>query len=610
MQPPYMTANLRVPLTRFATFLYALGAVAYGVKESGFSYLLLPYYTQALGVPPQQVSIALAMGFVADAVTDPIIGQLTDATRTKLGRRHPWMYASVAPAICFTLLLWRPPPSLDASGLFWWLLFMAVAVRSSLTMYEIPSTSLIPELTDDYDERTKLVAIRNFFGYIGGIAMLVTTNAVFLTESSPGANDPLAQPAGYRAYSTAAVVVITASILICAGGTHAYIPHLRAAPPRQPCSGWRMGRELREAISTRSFGAIFGASLLFGLASGVSSNLTQIILIYFWGLNPKGVALLIASFVVSAVASLALAPLATRRCGKRRGALLFGLMGVCLAPLPVLVRLLCPSCLPANGSAALLALLLVFNAVDFTFMVSMQITIQSMVADLVEDAELRNGRRAEGIVRAAARPNLTPHSPHSLPALPPPPLANSFAPSFAHSFVIPSLTHSLTRSPSRTPAAPQFFAASTFGRKAVTAFGTIGAGMILHASGFDADDPTSATRLARLYVPVVMTANLLGVVVLSRYRIDRAMHTHNVEALSRMAADSDTKRLAPTSAPSSCDHTPPGTPLDGVITPTRPCTEGNASTELVVLHASTKLSAYSSTCHPDPDAESATVDQV
>jgi GPH family glycoside/pentoside/hexuronide:cation symporter len=173
----------RQRLSNATTAAFAIGALPYGIKESGFSGLLLPYYNQTLGVPALWVSIALALGLLVDAVTDPIVGFLSDATRTRCGRRHPWMYASVAPAIFFTLLLWRPP-SLSTQGLSCWLLVMAVATRTSVTLYEIPSTALMPELTDNYDRRTRLLSARFFCGYFGAISTLSLAYAVLLRPAA------------------------------------------------------------------------------------------------------------------------------------------------------------------------------------------------------------------------------------------------------------------------------------------------------------------------------------------------------------------------------------------------------------------------------------------
>src|SRR5688572_12822755 len=78
---------------------YGLGSIAYGVKDQGFQALLLIYYNQVLGLPAIMVSTALMLALVLDAFIDPVVGQVSDNWRSRLGRRHPFMYFAAAP-IC------------------------------------------------------------------------------------------------------------------------------------------------------------------------------------------------------------------------------------------------------------------------------------------------------------------------------------------------------------------------------------------------------------------------------------------------------------------------------------------------------------------------------
>ena len=68
---------------------YGFGSVAFGVKDNGFSYMLLLFYNQVIGLPATLVGLALMISLVFDAVIDPMIGQFSDNLRTRWGRRHP-----------------------------------------------------------------------------------------------------------------------------------------------------------------------------------------------------------------------------------------------------------------------------------------------------------------------------------------------------------------------------------------------------------------------------------------------------------------------------------------------------------------------------------------
>ena len=70
-------------------------SMAYGIKDNAFAYLLLIYANNCLGVPGYLSGGALAIALLWDAVTDPVLGHWSDKSNTRLGRRHPFMYASL-----------------------------------------------------------------------------------------------------------------------------------------------------------------------------------------------------------------------------------------------------------------------------------------------------------------------------------------------------------------------------------------------------------------------------------------------------------------------------------------------------------------------------------
>jgi GPH family glycoside/pentoside/hexuronide:cation symporter len=160
-------------------YFYGFGSVAFGVKDNGFSYFLLIFYNQVMGLPSATVGLAIMVALVVDAFMDPIVGQISDNWRSKWGRRHPFMYASALPVAASYLLLWNPP-ALSHEALFFYLIVVAVLIRSFISCYEIPSSALAAELTTEYDERTKLLSVRYLFGWIGGLAMYFAALRIFL----------------------------------------------------------------------------------------------------------------------------------------------------------------------------------------------------------------------------------------------------------------------------------------------------------------------------------------------------------------------------------------------------------------------------------------------
>ena len=82
----------------FARFFYGFGSIAYGVKDIAFRTYLLWYYNYIIGAPPALVSAAIMVALIFDAISDPIIGQISDQLRTRWGRRHPYMFLAVVPS--------------------------------------------------------------------------------------------------------------------------------------------------------------------------------------------------------------------------------------------------------------------------------------------------------------------------------------------------------------------------------------------------------------------------------------------------------------------------------------------------------------------------------
>jgi len=122
-------------------------------------YFVLVYYSQVLGLSPELAGLALGVGLIFDAVSDPLVGYLSDNTKSRLGRRHPWLYASVLPLSITYFLLWNPPASVQGDmNLFVFLVSCNVALRVSWTLFLIPAYALVAEITSDYEERTRLLS--------------------------------------------------------------------------------------------------------------------------------------------------------------------------------------------------------------------------------------------------------------------------------------------------------------------------------------------------------------------------------------------------------------------------------------------------------------------
>ena len=476
---PVPMSSIPVKKVDLSTRLYyGFGAVANGAKSNGFNYLLLFYYSQVIGLRADLVSIGIMIALVFDAISDPLIGYVSDNFHSKWGRRHPFMYAAGLPVAIAYYFLWAPP-NLDQTGLFLYLVCMAVLIRTLITFYDIPATALVAELTEDYDQRTELVSLRFFFGWWGGLTMAVMNYLVFLPEEKGG----LEYVEGWTHYGLMASVLIFISIYVSALGTHRHIPYLKKPPAKKPFSVRKTARELQETLTNRSFFALFLSALLQAVAVGVSASLSIYFSRHFWEFTSTQIGYMNLPYFFSALFALSIAPRVSRWLGKKVGGMAILGMAFTLAPVPYVLRIM--GWFPENGTDALFWTLMALNTVDVTLFICAASLLAAMIADVVEDSEVKTGRRSEGI----------------------------------------------------------FFAANTFAQKAVNGLGVIVAGQILAYIQFPTRakpgdvPPETLSDLVYIYVPVLLFFYMLSLLVLAMYRINRERHAENLRRLaeSRMA---------------------------------------------------------------------------
>ncbi|MGF1456987.1 MAG: MFS transporter [Alphaproteobacteria bacterium] len=457
---------------------FGLGAVAAGVKTSAFDFFLLIFYSQVIGLDARLVGLALLITLVCDAVSDPMVGYWSDNLRSSWGRRHPFMYSAAIPVSLSFFLLWNPPEGASQQTLFWYVLGLAIIIRTAITFYETPSQALIPDLTPDYNERTSLYSIRYFFGWTGANALVVLMFfflfPLFATEAVP---DGRFNRNAYELFGIIGSVLIFIAILVSSVGTHARIMHLKPAPPARRMTVRLVFAEIFETLAERSFIALFIAAMFGAIASGLASGLSLYFFTYFWGFSDVETGLLFLGTFIAAAIGLVLAPIVTKTIGKKRGAMIVGLVAFLGAPMPIMLRLI--DVLPPNDTSFIFWFVAITNVIDVGLIICFQILFNSMVADLVEQSELKTGRRSEGV----------------------------------------------------------FTASVTFIRKSVQGFGVLAASFVLALAQFPTGGDTSQVsqetiwRLGAYYVPTILFFWLTMIAVISTYQIDRETHEDNLRRL-------------------------------------------------------------------------------
>lgn len=255
------------------------------VVESGYlvvNTFVFFYYTAVLGLSGSLVGLAVAISMALDAAADPLIGSWSDSLRSRFGRRLPLMLLG-APLTMLTMgLLFSPPAGLGVVLLFGWLTLTKMAVRAFASLYNIPYYALGGEMTDDYVERTRLVAYRLLAGIVTTVAIMAVATMVFFAGEGG-----LQRPERYPPFGwTIGAGVLVVALICCAGVWR----HAVALPqPKDAPAGLlkRLPGELAEVFRNRSFLVLFFSLLVFSSSAGAHQALNNHAYVFVWQLRPE-----------------------------------------------------------------------------------------------------------------------------------------------------------------------------------------------------------------------------------------------------------------------------------------------------------------------------------
>ncbi|MBZ6379836.1 MFS transporter [Pacificimonas flava] len=497
-RPNDQAAEQPPPLSRGTKLAYGAGAIANGVKNVAFAAYLMFFYNQVVGISAAIVSAAIALTLVIDAFFDPMLGRWTDMTKSRWGRRHPFIYGAAAPTALFFAIVWFPPTGMTDGQTGLWIFVTSILTRVSISSFEIATQAMIPELTERYTERTKLFSLRYWFLYIGqyGFAAFCLLTFFKATEEFPKGQ---LNPDSYLGFALLGSALIFTAMIVCGLGTHNRIPWLRQRDERaaRPTVLTHL-KEMGAAFRNRAFLAIFAFGVLKFTAIGLYSATALYFQTYLFGFDASQLALLTIDSVVAATIAAPLAPRMSAKLGKRTSAMLFAVVGIVVGLLPLILSYF--DLFFVAGDAELLPVMFVIGAVYGAMIAISLINTSSMLADVVEDSAVRTHRHDAGI----------------------------------------------------------FFAASSFMQQCSTALGIMANGIILTWAAFPAkvgpDDVTEPMidSLIAHYVPTSLGLWVVGCAFLFFYPITQARHERNLAILDARRAEAKAREA---------DNNPTGAPM-------------------------------------------------
>lgn len=354
--------------------LFAYGPSVAGLMAPTFLIQLyfLNYATDVLLLSPVAIALLFALVRAWDAISDPLVGYWSDRTRSRWGRRRPWMVVST-PLIAVTFVaVWNPPAGLSATKLLLWEGAALFAYYTAFTAWFVPHQSLGAELTDDHHDRTRVFALRHVFFMVGIFIAFAAMQAI------RGAGDPEGRVAGL----TLALAVVSALALLVPPAIVGERPELQGRVPEHPV------RAFGDVLANPHARLLLFVWFIEMTALGTQGVLSPYVMIYLVQ-RPDLIGIAPAALVVGSISGAPLWVALARRFGKRGvwrtsmvgAALSFGAMAF-LGPdrLGLLVVLLL---LGGATSGAGLAI------------------GPSVLADVIDDDESRTGSRKEGVYSAA-----------------------------------------------------------------------------------------------------------------------------------------------------------------------------------------------------------------
>jgi len=376
--------------------LYGLGFTSHGIKDGLFQVFLFFFYNQILGLDAIVTGTALTIALLFDAVSDPLVGVLSDDWKSKnWGRRHPFMFASAIPLGVFLYLLFIPPEGFTHTGLFWWLTTFAILVRLSLTLFIVPAMSLGAEMSTNYEERTSVTTYRiTFSAFISPFIILFGLTTYFAPTEA--ITNGLFNKEAYPDFALLCGILAVLVIFISTYFTKSIIPGLpQNAPAAVKMTVVQVFKNLGKALSLKSYKSLISFVMFLHIALGVGIIFTPYYTTYYFGLSEKELGLMILTPAPGGILAFILGPKIGNYLDKKGGVILGTFLAGLFFTLPFNLRLL--GLFPENGSSAVVLLYFLLTVIGYTFLwVSISLS-HSMMAEVTDEYQLINNSRQEGL---------------------------------------------------------------------------------------------------------------------------------------------------------------------------------------------------------------------
>lgn len=367
-------------LSLWTKLSYGIGTIGTSATGSMLAFFIMFFMTDVAGLPAALAGNILLIGQISDAVSDPIIGLLSDRTQSRWGRRYPWIIIGAVPFGLSFFLLWLIPTS-STPLLFTYYVIIGLLFKTAFTAIYLPYVSLTPELAQDYNERTRLNSFRFAFSIGSSILALLIAGVIFEQIENLELR--------YIILGAIGAILCIVPLYICVLGTwKAVRSSENSRPARSLAPTIPIKDQIRIAFRNRPFLMVVGIYLCSWLAAQMTAVIMQYFVVSWMGLSSSIFTTFALTVQGTALSMLFVWSAISQRFGKK--AVYFMGISLWLVAQMGLLAL-------QPGQVALMYVLGVMAG----FGVSTAYLIPwSMLPDVIELDELETGHRREGVFYA------------------------------------------------------------------------------------------------------------------------------------------------------------------------------------------------------------------
>ncbi|MFP5271630.1 MFS transporter [Coleofasciculus sp.] len=365
-------------------FTYGLGELSAAIPGNILSFFFLFFLTNVAGLNASTAGSVLLISKAWDGINDPMIGWLSDHTRSPWGRRYPWIVCGAVPLGVFFVLLWIVPTfsndgTLNQQALLGYYGIVGVLFYAAFTSVLLPLSALVPELTQDYHERTSLISFKSAFSVGGAIFALVLAQVIFSMVEHPSQK--------YLVLGIVCATCAVVSVYVSVLGTRKIV--LKAQEPETlnapvpPSLSWRS--QIGYIFTNRPFLCVMGIYLCSWLGVQITAAILPYFVINWMGLPDHHFTQVAIAVQGTALTMMFMWSFVSKRVGKK---------AVYLIGMPLLILAESGLFFLQPGQVGLLYGLAVLAGFGIA---TAYLIPWSMLPDVVDLDELNSGQRREGI---------------------------------------------------------------------------------------------------------------------------------------------------------------------------------------------------------------------